>query len=161
LSLRGIAVANVYVPQVDGKIPQHELQKIESLLKNASAVIWLASAGLQPYILDAINRGVPCVTSNAPPDIVEYNRIKAHNVGGGRTAGQVFARLGYHRCLLLTRGIRYRRFAPELAQGFLDSFMKAGIPLRGVDYIDLAEDSSALAQRVVRDYLADNPPPQG
>jgi DNA-binding LacI/PurR family transcriptional regulator len=39
--------------------------------------------------------------------------------------------------------------------------MKAGIPLRGVDYHDLAADKSELAEKVVRQYLINNPAPQG
>ena len=161
LSQKSMTVAKMHVPAIDGKIPQHELERVSELLKSASAVIWLASAGLQPLISECIDRGLPCVTINAPQDVMNHNVIRADNVAGGRTVGQVFARLNYHRCLLLTRGIRYRRFAPELAQGFLDSFMKAGIPLRGVDYHDLAEDRTELAEKAVREYLHSNPPPQG
>lgn len=161
LSLRNITVVKVYVPTVDHKIPPQEIHKISDLLKSAGAVIWLASGGLQPLIGKAIERGVPCVTVNAPSDLVANNLIKADNVGGGRIAGQVFARLDYQRCLLLTRGIRYRRFAPELAQGFIDSYMKAGIPLRGIDYHDLEFDRAELAHDVVRQYLKQNPTPQG
>jgi DNA-binding LacI/PurR family transcriptional regulator len=161
LSQQGVAVGKMQVPAPDGRVSSTELDRVGEMLKSASGVIWLASAGLQAPIFEAIERGLACVTINAPNDVISQNVIRADNVGGGRTVGTVFARLGYQRCLLLTRGIRYRRFAPDLAQGFLDSFMKAGIPLRGVEYHDLPADRADLAEEAVAAYLKTNPCPQG
>lgn len=156
-----MTVATTYIPTVNHKIPPEVQDHAAELLRMAGGVIWLASSGMQPQIIKTMERGVPVVSVNAPADVIESNVVKADNLAAGRLVGRVFSVLGYHRCLILTRGIRLRRFAPELAQGFIDSFMKEGIPLRGVEYRELDDNREELAHEAVKAFLADNPPPQG
>lgn len=161
LSMRQLTTARVYAPTVDDVVPAQELEKIQAMLQDASGVIWLASPGLGPLMAHEMEAGVPVVTLNAPHDIIDHNLVQADNVGGGRIIGRVFAELGYRRCLLLTRGIRNRRFAPELAQGFLDSMMKRDIPLRGIEYLDIPAGQDGQAEAVVFKFLKQHRQPQG
>lgn len=152
---------NLYTPTVNRQVPAEALMHIEAMAEQAMGVIWLASSGLQPVISRLMERGVPVVTINATSELINHNMVKANNLAAGRMIGRIFVKLGYEHCLILTRGIKMRRFAPELAQGFVDSLMKEGVPLRDVEYRDVPTDTVEAARQSVADFLKDNPPPKG
>lgn len=156
-----VTAAKIHVPWVNQQIPPEDRAKIEQMLTEARGVIWLASTALHPLITAARERGTPIVTINAPEPMADHNAILADNVNAGRMAGRAFVELGYHRCLLLLRGIEQARFTSELVQGFVESFVRANVPLRGIDYVHLPEGTAEAAQGLMTEYLRKNPRPQG
>ncbi len=134
-----------------------------------AGVITFLEISIHSVLERLTRRRLPWVTINPLRRGMVHNFVGADNFGGGRLVGRCFARLGLHRCLLLSDTIAQPPSAPptkvsthDKIHGFIQGCLDEGMPLRGIEYGWNGElDSETAAYRHTLRYLDQFGPPQG
>jgi len=148
-----------YMPDKRDWCQQLQTQ-IDDIAHDLAGVICFVVPGLESALTSLIESDIPYITINRLTENSTDNFVMADNIHDGRRVGELFARLGFQRVLMLANNLTASGSALEKITGVLQAYLLQGKSTSGIELLSCRSCEANAGWASAVDYLKEHDMPQ-